>query len=48
LQLGRGCHTLAVRATDAGGEVQPAELSATWNAKGYNNNAWHRVAVRAE
>jgi sulfite oxidase len=48
LQLPRGCHTLAVRATDTAGEVQPAELSATWNVKGYNNNAWHRVAVRAE
>jgi sulfite oxidase len=48
LQLARGCHTLAVRATDVGGEVQPAEVSATWNVKGYNNNAWHRVTLRAE
>lgn len=48
LQLTRGCHTLTVRATDAGGEVQPGDVSATWNVKGYNNNAWYRVAVRAE
>jgi sulfite oxidase len=48
LQLSPGCHTLVVRATDSAGETQPPNLSATWNVKGYNNNAWHRVAVRAE
>jgi hypothetical protein len=48
LQLAPGCHTLAVRATDSVGTTQPPTLSATWNVKGYNNNAWHRVAIRAE
>jgi len=48
LHVTPGCHTLAVRATDSAGETQPASLSATWNVKGYNNNAWHRVAIRAE
>ncbi|HEX3234021.1 MAG TPA: sulfite oxidase [Gemmatimonadales bacterium] len=48
LQLAPGCHALAVRATDSGGETQPPTLSATWNVKGYNNNAWHRVEIRAE
>jgi hypothetical protein len=48
LALGRGCHTLAVRATDAGGEVQPGDVRATWNVKGYSNNAWHRVVIHAE
>jgi len=48
LRLAPGCHTLAVRATDCAGETQPPTLGATWNVKGYNNNAWHRVAVRAE
>ena len=48
LHVAPGCHTLTVRATDSAGETQPASLSATWNVKGYNNNAWHRVAIRAE
>jgi sulfite oxidase len=48
LELAPGRHTLAVRATDCAGETQPSTLRATWNVKGYNNNAWHRVAVRAE
>ncbi|MFL5518026.1 MAG: sulfite oxidase [Gemmatimonadales bacterium] len=48
LQLRPGCHTLVVRATDTAGGAQPSALQATWNVKGYNNNAWHRVSVRAE
>jgi len=48
LDLARGRHVLAVRARDAHGASQPATLSGIWNVKGYNNNAWHRVAVRAE
>ncbi|MEP7346683.1 MAG: sulfite oxidase [Gemmatimonadaceae bacterium] len=47
LQLAAGPHTLAVRATDSEGTTQPAELSETWNVKGYANNAWHRVNVVA-
>ncbi|NJK42354.1 MAG: hypothetical protein HC937_00890 [Aquincola sp.] len=42
-----GRHTLAVRATDAAGHQQPAELREVWNVKGYLNNAWHRVTVTA-
>jgi sulfite oxidase len=48
VQLAPGAHTIVARATDAAGTVQPATLRETWNVKGYNNNAWHRVAVRAE
>jgi sulfite oxidase len=48
LELVPGCHTLVVRATDSAGETQPPTLSETWNVKGYNNNAWHRVVIRAE
>ncbi|MGH7525859.1 MAG: hypothetical protein ACREMX_04065, partial [Gemmatimonadales bacterium] len=28
--------------------TQPSTVSDTWNVKGYANNAWHRVAIRAE
>ncbi|HEY8257831.1 MAG TPA: sulfite oxidase [Gemmatimonadales bacterium] len=47
MELPRGRHTLVARATDCTGATQPPMLSATWNVKGYNNNAWHRVTVRA-
>jgi sulfite oxidase len=48
VDLAPGPHTLVVRARDAAGATQPSALARTWNVKGYNNNAWHRVAVRAE
>jgi len=48
LELAPGRHTLAVRATDSAGTTQPPTVSATWNVKGYGNNAWHRVAICAE
>jgi hypothetical protein len=32
---------------DETGVAQPASLDATWNVKGYNNNAWHRVTIEA-
>ena len=48
LDLAPGPHTLVVRAVDGAGTTQPAELRETWNVRGYNNNAWHRVTVRAE
>jgi len=41
-------HILTVRATDSAGVTQPAEVSETWNVKGYANNAWHRVTLVAE
>ena len=47
-ELPPGRHTLVVRATDSTGAVQPPDVRATWNVKGYCNNAWHRVEVRAE
>jgi sulfite oxidase len=47
-ELAPGRCTLVVRATDSAGETQPASVRETWNVKGYNNNAWHRVAVRVE
>ena len=47
LELERGHHTLAARATDSTGAAQPPTVSATWNVKGYNNNAWHRVTIQA-
>jgi sulfite oxidase len=48
ISLDPGHHTLLVRATDAAGDTQPEEVSATWNVKGYANNAWHRVTVQVE
>ncbi len=44
LTLPRGRHVLAARATDRH-STQPATVAETWNVKGYNNNAWHRVPV---
>jgi sulfite oxidase len=43
-----GEHIIMARATDSTGGAQPATVREVWNVKGYNNNAWHRVAVRAE
>jgi len=48
VDLAAGRHTLVVRATDSAGTTQPRELAEVWNVKGYNNNAWHRVAIHAE
>jgi len=48
VDLAPGHHTLVVRATDSSGATQPPSVEATWNVKGYSNNAWHRVTVRAE
>jgi sulfite oxidase len=48
VELKPGSYSLVVRATDSSGATQPAHVNATWNVKGYNNNAWHRVTIRAE
>jgi sulfite oxidase len=48
VELAPGGHTLAARATDGSGVTQPRTLGETWNVKGYGNNAWHQVAIRAE
>jgi sulfite oxidase len=45
VRLPPGSHTLAVRATDMTGDTQPEAIEATWNVKGYCNNAWHRVTI---
>jgi sulfite oxidase len=47
VNLPRGSHVLVVRASDVTGIPQPMTLNATWNVKGYSNNAWHRVTVDA-
>jgi hypothetical protein len=41
-----GRHTIAVRARDASGAVQPSEP--VWNRRGYANNSVHRVTVTVE
>lgn len=43
--LAAGTHTIVVRAHDETGVPQPSQLRDVWNAKGYMNNAWHRVRV---
>ena len=48
IDLKPGSHTLIARATDAAGTTQPETPGATWNVKGYNNNAWYRIEIRAE
>ncbi|HEX2638397.1 MAG TPA: sulfite oxidase [Gemmatimonadales bacterium] len=48
LELKPGERTLVVRATDTTGRMQPATVAETWNVKGYNNNAWHRVTLQVE
>ncbi|HEX7880232.1 MAG TPA: sulfite oxidase [Candidatus Eisenbacteria bacterium] len=43
--LAPGRHELVVRAVDAGGACQPDDPALLWNARGYLNNAWQRVAI---
>jgi sulfite oxidase len=47
LDLPPGRHELVVRAQDSAGSTQPEHLQSVWNARGYMNNAWHRVTVIA-
>jgi sulfite oxidase len=35
------------KAVDAAHNVQPDSVGGIWNLRGINNNAWHRVKVRA-
>jgi sulfite oxidase len=48
LDAGAGAGELVVRAWDSDGAGQPESLEATWNPRGYMNNAWHRVAFLTE
>jgi sulfite oxidase len=45
VRLQPGAATIAVRATDSRGDVQPQETP--WNVKGYLYNAWHKRQVEA-
>jgi len=45
LLLAPGPAELVVRAWDSAAQTQPERLETVWNAKGYMNNAWHRVTV---
>lgn len=47
LDLEAGERQLVARALDSSANVQPEQPGPLWNVKGYANNAWHRVAVRA-
>jgi len=46
--LPRGEAELVVRAWDTAANTMPEHAASVWNFKGYMNNAWHRVRVRAE
>ena len=48
VELTPGTHMLAARASDCSGATQPAAVGDMWNVKGYMNNAWHLIPVRAE
>ncbi len=47
-ELRRGVHELICRAVDDAGNAQPDDARNTWNVKGYVNNCWDRISVRAE
>lgn len=42
-----GEHTIVVRASDTAGSIQPPTVAEIWNFRGYQNTAWHRVAITA-
>lgn len=46
VRLDVGDHRLCVRAIDTAGNSQPELIESVWNAKGYVNNAWHRISVQ--
>lgn len=48
VELPPGELTLIVRAHDSDGYTQPEHPADIWNFRGYQNNAWHRVAVTVE
>jgi sulfite oxidase len=48
VMLEPGPHEIVVRAWDSAAASQPERPGPLWNPKGYVNNAWGRIAVRAE
>lgn len=48
VQLDPGDHEVVVRAWDSAAGTQPEDPAGSWNPKGYANNAWGRISVRAE
>ncbi|MHB1571571.1 MAG: molybdopterin-dependent oxidoreductase [Solirubrobacteraceae bacterium] len=48
LDLEAGEHEIIVRAVESSANVQPEQPGPLWNFKGYVNNAWHRVKVKAD
>ena len=48
VRIAPGAHAIQARAEDSDGHRQPEDMAARWNPKGYMNDAWHRVHVRAE
>lgn len=47
VELPAGKHSIVVRATDSAGSTQPPAVEDIWNFRGYQNFAWHRVAIIA-
>jgi sulfite oxidase len=47
LDLPEGPHRVTVRAWDTTGASQPESPAALWNPKGYVNNSWARIELRA-
>lgn len=47
VELGPGDHEIVVRAWDSAAGTQPEDPAGSWNPKGYANNAWGRVRVKA-
>ncbi len=47
LNLQNGEYDVIARAFDSASNTQPEDARHVWNFKGYMNNAWHRVIVKA-
>ncbi|MFN8620396.1 MAG: sulfite oxidase [Chloroflexota bacterium] len=47
ITLDVGDHTLVARVRDSEGGTGPRHVHERWNPKGYMNDAWHRIGVKA-
>ena len=47
VNLAAGPHQLVARAWDESAALQPSDPADVWNPKGYVNNSWSRVEIRA-